>query len=59
MKYFFNLEKRRYNAKMCSKLTLENGTIIVDPKKILQHQHKFYQDLYKSDPSIVFNIKNT
>ena len=32
-KYFLNLEKRNYNRKVITKLKLEDGTEIKDPKK--------------------------
>ena len=47
-KYFLNLEKRNYNSKVITKLKLEDGTEIKDPKEILQEEQRFYQNLYTS-----------
>ena len=58
-KYFFNLEKRNYNAKTCSKLLLENGSIIEDDPLILAEQRKFYETLYSKDPAVSFKLENT
>ena len=58
-KYFFNLEKRRYNARLCNKLLLETGEILENPKKILQEQERYYRELFKTDSNITFNLENT
>ena len=58
-KMFFNMEKRRYNAKTCNRLILDNSEEeISDQKQIIQEQFKFYQKLYEADTSVVFDIKN-
>ena len=57
-KFFFNLEKSRYNARVCTKIITDNGNELTDPGDILQEQHRFYQKLYRSDTSITFEIKN-
>ena len=56
-KYFLNLERARYNSKTCRTL-LDGNTIIEDPVAILDKQQSFYSELYKSDPSIEFKLKN-
>ena len=61
-KYFFNMEKMRYNAKTCNALYDEKGNIIKDEKRILKLQENYYRKLYTSDKSITFDwstIKNT
>ena len=58
-KYFFALEKARYNAKTCYKLIDDQGVETLDPQKILEKQKDFYQELYSKDPHIVFDIQNT
>lgn len=45
-KYFFNLERSRGNSKYISKLVREDGSIIKDPKKLLQEERIFYKKLY-------------
>ena len=56
-KYFLNMEKERYNAKTCTTLNI-NGIEVSDPKEIIKEQRKFYQELYKSERGICFNLKN-
>ena len=56
-KYFFNLERARYNSKTCSTL-LENGIEIRDPDQIMKCQQNFYQELYTSDKSVKFQLEN-
>ena len=52
-KYFFNLEKVRYNGKTCHALiNEENGEIVNDPVKVLAMQEQFYRNLYKRDENI-------
>ena len=46
-KYFYNLEKRNHQKKTMKKLNV-NGIITEDPKKILEEQRNFYEDLYTS-----------
>ena len=40
-KYFFSLEKSRYNAKTCYKLIKDDGQEIIDPDMILEEQARF------------------
>ena len=58
-KYFFSLEKARYNAKTCYKLVTDNGQEITDGNKILEEQRKFYLDLYSVEENVKFNLTNT
>ena len=46
-KYFFNLEKRNHVKKHVQKLCL-SGVISTDPFEILEAEHVFYENLYKS-----------
>ena len=57
-KYFFSLEKARYNAKTCFKLVDELGGEITNPQEILEKQKEFYSQLYKIDEGVVFNMRN-
>ena len=57
-KYFMNLEKRRYNAKVCNCILTLDGDTVTDPDKILQLQHDYYKELYTSNPNVVFNMVN-
>ena len=57
-KMFFNMEKSRYNARVCAKLLREDGVEITDPTEILDEQHKFYQELYTSNTEVKFDLHN-
>ena len=58
-KYFYNLEKRRYNSQVCSKLlSAEFDTELTDQNDILKEQERYYRVLYQSDPTIHFSIVN-
>ena len=57
--YFYNLEKSKYNAKVCNMLITDLGEHVQDPKIILSLQKQFYQQLYTSDPEIHFEMANT
>ena len=57
--YFYNMEKRRYNSRVCSKLIAENGQEETDPQKILTMQKDYYTKLYTKDPEIEFTLTNT
>ena len=57
-RYFFNLEKERYNSKCCYQLLSESGDLITDFQEVLKLQENFYQDLYTSDPEISFDQTN-
>ena len=59
-KYFFNLEKARYEARTCNALfDEEGGEMVTNTDKILKLQEKFYRSLYTSDKTISFNLDNT
>ena len=58
-KYFFNLEKSRYNAKTCQKLISEAGTELKDDCDILNEQFSFYRQLYDEEHGIEFSLKNS
>ena len=54
-KYFYALEKARYNAKTCEVLIDEKtGQEISNEKEIMKLQFQFYEQLYKSDDGILF-----
>ena len=57
-KYFYNLEKARYNAKTCFKLIDKEQNIIQDQAKILETQREFYKELYSKDRDVKFNAVN-
>ena len=58
-KYFFQLEKARYNAKTCYSILQEDGTEIRDQKLIIDKQKQFYEDLYSEDKEVNFSLSNT
>ena len=56
-KFFFALEKGRYNQKVMNALYLSDGKQLThDSKVILELQNKFYGELYKADPKVKFGI---
>ena len=57
-KYFFSLEKARYNAKTCYTMITENQQEVTDTYDILNHQRHFYQNLYEKDEDVEFSLKN-
>ena len=58
-KYFFSLEKAKYNAKTCFKIIDEDGIECLEPRKILEVQRQFYENLYQEDRDINFTLQNT
>ena len=56
-KYFYNLEKARYNKKTCFTL-IDQDKIVTDPAKILELQCGFYRELYSCDEEVKFSLKN-
>ena len=56
-KYFYSLEKAKYNAKTCYKI-IEQDQEITNPSEILECQKKFYQNLYSQDEDVNFNMTN-
>ena len=57
-KYFFSLEKAKYNAKTCFKLIDQNNQEIVEQDKILQEQKRYYEELYSIDQDVKFTLEN-
>ena len=57
-KYFYQLEKTKYNSKTCYKILKENGQEIDNPKQILEEQKKFYSELYEEDDFVEFTMQN-
>ena len=57
-KYFFNLEKSRYNAKTCSLLIGENNQEHTEDDDILKLLREYYANFYSSDQRVSFDIEN-
>ena len=57
-KYFFALEKAKYNAKTCYCIFNSNDQLTMDPQEILDVQKQFYSDLYSVDEDVQFTLKN-
>ena len=57
-KYFYALEKARYNAKTCYKLINEENQEIDGQQEILEEQKKFYTKLYSEDEDVKFTLNN-
>ena len=57
-KYFYALEKARYNAKTCYKMIDDSGNELLTPNEILDEQRKFYTELYKEDSEVNFTLQN-
>ena len=55
-RYFYTLEKTKYNAKTCYKVIDEEGEEVEDPKQILKVQRKFYLELYEEDRNVHFDL---
>ena len=53
-KFFFGLEKTRYNNKTIRALMLDNKEITHNEKRILYEQQKYYRKLYEKRPDIKF-----
>ena len=51
-KYFYNLEKSRYNAKNCARIYDQNGILHDNQSTVLDLMRSFYDDLYQSDPNV-------
>ena len=58
-KYFYALEKAKYNAKTCYKIITAQGQEITDPQLILEEQRNFYTELYSKDKNVNFSMENT
>ena len=57
-KYFYSLEKAKYNAKTCYKIIDEDLGEVTDVKSILDIQKKFYQELYAEEEEVKFDLQN-
>ena len=57
-KYFYNLERTKYNSKNCSALLDSNNVLKTQTTDILDMQKEFYSTLYQSDPEIHFEMEN-
>ena len=57
-KFFFNLEKRNYVKKCMYIARRSDGTLTKDYKEILNLQYEYYEELYRFDPNVSFNIQN-
>ena len=57
-KYFFNLEKARYNAKTCSRIINDAGVSLTSDEDILNEQLNYYTKLYEKDQGIHFSLIN-
>ena len=57
-KYFFNLEKTKYNAKTINTVIDEDNKEWHSDSEILKVQSNFYAKLYKKDEAVSFNLQN-
>ena len=57
-KYFFALEKAKYNAKTCFKI-IQDDQEIDNPHEILKVQRNFYKELYSEDRDVKFTLNNS
>ena len=57
-KYFFRLEKVKYQNKTLKAVMREDNSITHDERQILAEQAKFYRKLYTSNPKIHFELTN-
>ena len=55
-KYFLNLEKNRYAARVCHTI-LNDGREITDASEILNEQASFYRQLYKTNSDVKFSME--
>ena len=58
-KYFFALEKMRYNARTINILTDEHGKKVTNDRKILAAQREYYKTLFTKDPEVNFELENS
>ena len=56
-RYFYNLERKRANAKTCHALLNNKGQTISDEQQVLKLQENYYRDLYTADPQISFKLE--
>ena len=57
-KYFYSLEKARFNAKTCHAIFNEHDELVKCQKDIMTAQQHFYQDLYTADKNVTFSLNN-
>ena len=57
-KYFLNLEKNRASTKNCEQLFNDKGELLTETSQILEEQRQFYQNLYKLNTEVEFDLKN-
>ena len=57
-KYFYSLEKAKYNAKTCYKIIDDQGQELVQADQIITKQYKFYSELYQEEKDVIFTLKN-
>ena len=57
-KYYFNMEKRNFLTKTMYVARRRDGTLTKDYREILNLQHDFYSELYKSDEKVNFTLQN-
>ena len=55
-RYFFNMEKAKYNAKVCSKLINDEGNEVNSRDEVMNVQYGFYADLYQADCAVEMNL---
>ena len=58
-KYFYNLERRRANAKSATAIYDACGNLCTNKNSIMEAQKIFYQNLYTEEEGVSFNIVNT
>ena len=57
-RYFYNLERNKYNSKTCAAVFNKEGHLVVKPEKVLEVQREFYTELYTADGTIHFALPN-
>ena len=57
-KYFFALEKAKYNAKTCFRLITDNHQELSEQQQIIEAQRLFYTQLYSADKDVEFTWTN-
>ena len=57
-KYFFSLEKMKYNSRTCKTLILDDNTTVQGNEKILEEQRKYYESLFAKDDFVDFQLEN-
>lgn len=57
-KYYFNLEKNRYNQRNVKQLINNQGFVEENPRKILDLQAAYFKKLYNKDEEVFFNLEN-